>query len=147
MSKPQHQPPSVGRIVHVVFGSEHYAALITSVIADQQVTLTVFPPSDPAFPTVAAYDSTGAPGTWHWPELVLPVVDTPDAAATQRAAVLGLLIDAKVALSAPAIAERLAYGVGLTKERLAELYLSGRILVSKGTDESGERVYCAYIPA
>jgi hypothetical protein len=74
-------PPSVGRIVHFVYGDQHCAALITD--ANYQVdrnptdphtgsyqALTVFPPMESPFTTVASLDPNGAPATWHWPEYV-----------------------------------------------------------------------------
>lgn len=76
------QAPSVGRVVHFVYGDEHYAAIITAAHSrliehaegEERVTegqtFTVFPPSDPAFTTVAAFDPAAAPATWHWPEHV-----------------------------------------------------------------------------
>lgn len=75
--KPQ-QVPSIGRVVHFVYGDQHYAAIITATHSRldgpegriEGQTLTVFPPLDPPFTTVAGYDEGGAPTTWHWPEFV-----------------------------------------------------------------------------
>ena len=73
------QVPSVGRVVHFVYGEQHQAAIITAVhsrLIDSDgepqygQTLTVFPPMDPPYTTVAAHDSDCAPATWHWPEYV-----------------------------------------------------------------------------
>ncbi len=36
------------------------------------VHLVVFPPSEMPFSIVAAYDESGAPATWHWPEHIPP---------------------------------------------------------------------------
>jgi hypothetical protein len=80
-NKPQQAPkqvPSTGRIVHFVYGDQHYAAIITAPAARQigpdgtieGQGLVVFPPGDEAFTTVAVNDESGAPGTWHWPEFV-----------------------------------------------------------------------------
>jgi hypothetical protein len=67
--------PSIGRIVHYVLPT-HYApvhcpALVTEVLAEQIVHLTVFAP--PPYPTIEqrmaiTYDDSGYPNTWHWPE-------------------------------------------------------------------------------
>lgn len=71
------QVPSEGRIVHFVYGDRHYAAIITDPYhyppgqyeSDGQA-LTVFPPGDAPFSTIAVFDAAGAPATWHWPEYV-----------------------------------------------------------------------------
>ena len=75
-----HQVPSVGHIVHFVYGDKHVPAIITDsafVVHDGASTvttqaLTVFPVNEPPFTTVALHDATEAPigGTWHWPERV-----------------------------------------------------------------------------
>lgn len=76
------QQPSVGRQVHYVYGDKHYAATITDpafTVYNVEATpvvktaLSVLIPME-ALPmvTVADYDPTGAPGTWHWPEFVPP---------------------------------------------------------------------------
>lgn len=73
------QVPSVGRVVHFMYGDEHYAAIITVVssrLRDEHdldisgQSLTVFPPMEPPFTTVAPFDANCAPATWHWPEYV-----------------------------------------------------------------------------
>lgn len=77
------QQPSIGRVVHFVYGSQHVPALITDPAApvvplfdedgnerEPQQALTVFPVGSAPFTTVAAEDADGAPGTWHWPEYV-----------------------------------------------------------------------------
>ncbi len=75
------QVPSVGRVVHFVYGGQHYAAIITAVSSrlfeeggepQYGQTLVVFPPMEPPFATVAEYDPAGADATWHWPEYVPP---------------------------------------------------------------------------
>lgn len=77
------QVPSVGRVVHYVYGDKHYPAIITDpdFAVDRNPTdphtgsyqaLTVFLPTEPPFTTVAHEDATAAPGTWHWPEFVPP---------------------------------------------------------------------------
>lgn len=73
------QTPSIGRVVHYVYGDQHYAALITDpafVVTDfegveyAKTALTVFPPNQYPFTVVADMDPAAAPGTWHWPEFV-----------------------------------------------------------------------------
>lgn len=72
------QTPSVGRVVYFVNGTKHCAAIITDLaptlpegdpLAGGQ-SLTVFPPDYEPFTTIALYDPSGAPATWHWPEYV-----------------------------------------------------------------------------
>jgi len=70
------QVPSIGRMVHFVYGARHVPAIITdpafSLGADapDAQALTVFPVNAPYFTTVATLDSSCEPGTWHWPEYV-----------------------------------------------------------------------------
>lgn len=70
------QTPSIGRVVHFVYGDTHYAAIITDptfekgVNAPAGAALTVFPPNQSPFTTAAVFDADGAPATWHWPEYV-----------------------------------------------------------------------------
>ena len=71
------QVPSVGRVVHFVFGDRHVPAIITDPAFDVEgqptgQALTVFPIGEPPFTTVAHQDASDAPegGTWHWPEYV-----------------------------------------------------------------------------
>jgi hypothetical protein len=74
------QVPSIGRVVHFVYGDQHVPALITDpeyriiepAIDDPpiQQALTVFPVGAPPFTTTAIYNQGGAPATWHWPEYV-----------------------------------------------------------------------------
>lgn len=76
------QNPSIGRVVHFVYGVfDHYAAIITHpsflVQGEGQPdwygqALIVFPPNEAPFTTVAAFDPAAAPATWHWPEFVPP---------------------------------------------------------------------------
>lgn len=81
------QVPSIGRMVHFMYGDEHYAAIITAVsgrmVEHDPVTgdaktviegqaLTVFPPNDQPFTTIAALDPACSSATWHWPEFVPP---------------------------------------------------------------------------
>lgn len=78
MSEKPQQVPSIGRVVHFVYGDQHYAAIITAPAAreigpDGAIEgqgLTVFPPGDAPFTTVAMHDENCAPATWHWPEYV-----------------------------------------------------------------------------
>jgi len=71
--------PSVGRIVHFMYGDQHYAAIITACHSDASEnyqgsqTLYVLPPMNPPFLTGARYDPDAAPATWHWPEHVPPM--------------------------------------------------------------------------
>lgn len=70
------QQPSVGRIVHFVYGDNHVPAIITDPehrVRRSGVTmqaLTVFPVNEAPFTTCATHDEGGAPATWHWPERV-----------------------------------------------------------------------------
>lgn len=70
------QTPSVGRIVHFVYGDRHVPAIITDAAyslgdgAPDVQALTVFPVGEPPFTTVATIDTSCAPATWHWPEFV-----------------------------------------------------------------------------
>lgn len=72
------QVPSVGRIVHYVYGDRHCAAIITDaepnldIGGEPAICLTVFLPNEESFTSVAAYDATCQGGTWHWPEFVPP---------------------------------------------------------------------------
>lgn len=73
------QVPSIGRVVHFVYGDTHFAAIITDPAWPVEVeglaptvaqALTVFPAGQLPFTTVAAYDPQGSGGSWHWPEHV-----------------------------------------------------------------------------
>jgi len=72
------QLPSIGWVVHFVNGDQHCAAIITDpapvLRADDELfggqSLVVFPPNYESFTTIAKFDDSGAPGTWHWPERV-----------------------------------------------------------------------------
>jgi hypothetical protein len=68
--KPQ-QVPSIGRMVHFVYGNAHVPAIITDPANGLTVHLTVFPVGDLPFTDLAGQDEDGkAGGTWHWPEFV-----------------------------------------------------------------------------
>ena len=76
LPKPTQQTPSIGRIVHYIYGSRHFAAIITDPKFNEHEpgkwnqALTVFPPNDPAFNAISTHDDSWAGGTWHWPERV-----------------------------------------------------------------------------
>jgi hypothetical protein len=76
--------PSVGRIVHFMYGGVHVPAIITDpafVVREDDKpdwtgqALTVFLPAASPFTTVAVHQDEVSPGTWnnatwHWPEYV-----------------------------------------------------------------------------
>ncbi len=70
------QVPSVGRVVHFMYGDRHVPAIITDPAYDigdghpTEQALTVFPVNEQPFTTVAHQGSDGASATWHWPEYV-----------------------------------------------------------------------------
>lgn len=74
------QAPSIGRVVHYVYGDKHCAAIITDpapVLPEGDAlfggqSLVVFPPNFESFTAIALHDEAGAPATWHWPEFVPP---------------------------------------------------------------------------
>lgn len=74
--EPPRPVPSVGHIVHFVYGDHHVPAIITDpafrVVTDSydavEQALTVFPPNAEPFTTCAKQDEGRVPGTWHWPE-------------------------------------------------------------------------------
>ena len=86
MSEKQQQVPSIGRVVHFVYGGVHVPAIITDpafVVREEGKpdwegqALTVFLPNAAPFTTVAVHQDEVAPGTWnnatwHWPEFVPP---------------------------------------------------------------------------
>jgi hypothetical protein len=67
------QVASVGRVVHFVYGDKHVPALITDPANGITVHLTVFPVGEDLFTTIAGYDESCTPATWHWPEYVAPL--------------------------------------------------------------------------
>jgi hypothetical protein len=78
--KPQ-QEPSVGRVVHFMYGDQHIPAIITDPafrtpdpiggVDIEWQALTAFPVNEPPFTTLAAHDERAdTPATWHWPEYV-----------------------------------------------------------------------------
>lgn len=74
------QVPSVGRVVHFVYGDKHVPAIIIdpevpiidAAIDERPVQqgLVVFTMERTPFTTVAEYHAGGATATWHWPEFV-----------------------------------------------------------------------------
>lgn len=72
--EPKKQTPSIGRVVHLVYGNEHVPALIIdpAFMQDEEEVqgLQVFTMDDGAFTMVAKYDPNCAGGTWHWPEYI-----------------------------------------------------------------------------
>lgn len=75
------QVPSVGRIVHFMYGDVHVPAMLIDPAfqvrrpedegGDEVVQyLFVFTAINGNFHTTARHDPAGAPGTWHWPEYV-----------------------------------------------------------------------------
>ena len=72
--EPKQQKPSVGRVVHFVYGTDHVPALIIDpayMVDEEEVqALQVFTMEDGAFTMLARYDASCIGGTWHWPEYV-----------------------------------------------------------------------------
>jgi hypothetical protein len=71
------QVPSVGRIVHFVYGDRHVPAIVIDPEQNdgehKTQALQVFTVDAGSFMTFADYDGDWlAPGTWHWPEYVAP---------------------------------------------------------------------------
>lgn len=72
------QVPSIGRVVHFVYGDVHCAAIITDPVPSLPdgdplsggQSLAVFPPNFESFTAIALFDADGASATWHWPEYV-----------------------------------------------------------------------------
>lgn len=64
------QKPSVGRVVHFVYGEKHLPAIVTDPANGLTIALTVFMVDEPPFTIWAGYDEGGAPSSWHWPERV-----------------------------------------------------------------------------
>lgn len=72
------QTPSVGRVVHFMYGDQHCAAIITDpapVLPEGDPlfggqSLVVFPPNYESFTTIALLNDACLSGTWHWPEYV-----------------------------------------------------------------------------
>lgn len=70
------QVPSIGRMVHFVYGDKHFMAWITDPCfvtpeyPNGAQSLYAIPPFDATFHTVAEYDLNTTPATWHWPEYV-----------------------------------------------------------------------------
>ena len=75
-NKPQQAPtqvPSVGRVVHFVYGDQHVPALIVvpQVWSAEHPAVGLYVMTmDHQFTVYAHYDESGAPATWHWPEHV-----------------------------------------------------------------------------
>jgi hypothetical protein len=72
--EPRKQTPSIGRVVHFMYGDVHVPAIIidpTYPYAEKYVqAIQVFTLRDGTFSTIAKEDPDCAPSTWHWPEYV-----------------------------------------------------------------------------
>ena len=71
MSEQKQQVPSVGRVVHFVYGEDHVPAIIVAPEhpAGGQLLFVMY--ADGHFTGPAEQDEeTKAGGTWHWPEYV-----------------------------------------------------------------------------
>ena len=73
--------PSVGRVVHFCYGDRHVPALIIDpnpanpdgLPGTDVIEIQVFTGFEAGhFPTLAPYDASGVPASWHWPEYVAP---------------------------------------------------------------------------
>ena len=68
------QVPSIGRVVHFVYGSRHVPAVIIDPEQNDATRITqalfVMTLEEGAFTTFSDYDPDCAPATWHWPEYV-----------------------------------------------------------------------------
>jgi hypothetical protein len=66
--------PSVGRIVHFVYGGNHFAAIITHVWSDNNVNLFAFDNGlnqlALSVVTSVTLDELKGDYTWHWPEKI-----------------------------------------------------------------------------
>lgn len=73
------QQPSIGRVVHFVYGDVHVPAIIIDPAFEERrpedeggdrivQSMYVFTMIVSNFHTTAIYDPAAAPGTWHWPE-------------------------------------------------------------------------------
>jgi hypothetical protein len=75
------QVPSIGRVVHFVYGDVHVPAIIIDPAFEMRKpedeggnevvqSMVVFTMIQGNFHTTARYSADPIPGTWHWPEYV-----------------------------------------------------------------------------
>ena len=64
--------PRLGDMVYYVYGGKPLAAIVTDPANGLTVHVTVFPPGEPPFTALSAYDEYASAGTWRWPEDKVP---------------------------------------------------------------------------